>query len=233
MNIIARSQDDFYQNSVWIELDTRVEKAKDILRKRAVEEKKQNQLSVFRLANKGISWDVRGKYSIQCKTIEDAYGKGGPWWMEIFIEPAAHRQHMFAKFDIGLIQGIMRFGAAKHKSLVKKRKYDDYSEEYHNARLWERRSPTPEFAKINSDDLPSTENAEWMYIWRGEGKGDGEREVINPYAMTFKEPRGMIIEGFFGCEYFDENLTFRGVKIAAGREYERDFGYDWNELKDN
>jgi hypothetical protein len=42
-----------------------------------------------------------------------------------------------------------------------------------------------------------------MYIWHGEGKREGapaRGETLKSYTMKFKELRGMIIEGNFGCD---------------------------------
>jgi hypothetical protein len=76
-----------------------------------------------------------------------------------------------------------------------------------------------------------------MYIWRGEGQGEGapsKGETQKAYTMEFKEPRGMIIEGNFGCEYFTANtIYFKAIKVAPGRRFEDDFGYDWIELRGN
>jgi hypothetical protein len=70
MTVIAKSETFFEQNAEWKRFSRQMKKMKELSDKRAADTKKQNQQAVFLASVKGSSWEVTGKYSVRCKTIE-------------------------------------------------------------------------------------------------------------------------------------------------------------------
>jgi hypothetical protein len=122
----------FEQNAEWKVYSAEMKRMKYLSRTIAAEKKKRNQQTVFRASERGSSWDVTGKYIVCCKAIEKTYGKAENTEMELFMEPTSDGgQQMVAKFDFGIIQGIMRFGTSHHHPLppLRKRKFDTYEKD--------------------------------------------------------------------------------------------------------
>jgi hypothetical protein len=67
------------------------------------------------LSQLGEQWDVTRRYEIKCRSMtENYYEPPNGFWLEIHcIELAEdHAAEMFAQFDLGLLEGWLRFRSA-------------------------------------------------------------------------------------------------------------------------
>ncbi|KAH7323580.1 hypothetical protein BKA65DRAFT_407743 [Rhexocercosporidium sp. MPI-PUGE-AT-0058] len=214
------------------------------------QEKKQADLATHKKAQRVVeasgnrtNWIVTGTYKIKCPVIEKDYGED-----DRSITIFAEKGQLFAKFNMGIIEGYMRLerhakdiptsgGGADTGTTAKKRKRAEFEDEDipYDPYDSDRRSPTPEEFHLGKVTMPSPEYPSWDYRWRGTDTGCGEHQIDSEkkfYKMTFLEPLGMTIEGTFGSEYH-KDCSFMAHKIATGKPYDGNISEAWAELSED
>jgi hypothetical protein len=196
--------------------------------------------------NKSKDWDVTGTWKIRCPEIEKEYGRPSLSMMpldrpsmdnlsmEIFWKETPKGPQLFAKFDLGIMTGYMRFerqevtgqaskgvSGQKQTKILTHHSNDKYSDVAYGSYDLDRRSPTPEsFHLSSSATRPSDRCLTWNYRWRG---NDKSRNYIQwgsdekAYEITFEEPMGTKLRGTFCCSFLDE-CEFTGTKLGLGRD---------------
>lgn len=229
--IIGRPESDLDRNKEWLEVKRSIQRAQAELEN----ELKQYQQGLLKETKKGKEWDITGKYQIQCPRIES------DWRMDFgTLEIFAGVNQLCAKFDFGIITGVMQFERQLEKTkkstgkknpatsnpLTKnpsrKRNHDEF-EEYGD-------EEDPSEFQLGPISISSDKNTNWTYRWRGEDTGTAEIERksdIKSYELKFCKPRGMKIEGTFGTLFLEEACTFTGEKIAVGTGQKIDPSYEW------
>jgi hypothetical protein len=231
--IISRSSSNFKDNAKWTKITKELKRAK----KEAEHGASQN---IMMATGKGLNWNVTGTYKITCPVLEEGYDTSGDLTLEIFGQQTQKGPQLFAQFDFGIIEGVMRFerqeggstsssgNGSGSRSTGKKRKREEDSEgeqeteddasedededdeEESDEYDEDRRSPTPESFYLGAVTMPSKKHPTWDYRWRGSETGEGEIQL--------------------GSDANQYEITFcepRGTKIKGmfGSEYHRDCGF--------
>jgi hypothetical protein len=146
----------------------------------------------------------------------------------IYCEETDDVHQMYAKFNMGVIEGVFRFerqGKKEDDSSEEEPGEDSDDDDYDS----DRRSPTPEAFYFESPPTqPSAKYPTWNYRWRGNETGENEIELysdVNVYEITF-EKKGTKLTGTFGCAYFKE-CNFTAVKVDAGEPSSIDISMEW------
>jgi hypothetical protein len=237
----------------------------DKKRKREEEAKREAEEQVYinkrqrvmdhAVKNKSKDWDVAGTWKIRCPEIEKQFGcppgsilpldrpSMNDLSMEIFWKETSKGTQLFAKFDLGILTGYMRFErqrstgqeskgvpVQKQSKISAHHSNDNYNDIVSESYDLDRRSPTPEsFYLSSSAARPSDRCPTWNYRWRG---NDECRNYIQwdsdekAYEITFEEPMGTKLRGTFCCSFLDE-CEFTGIKLGLGGDSSFDISEEW------
>jgi hypothetical protein len=171
-------------------------------------------------------WDVAGGWSIDCSRIEGEWGyRGQKCSLDIeFTKPTKDgRAQMFALFDFIVFQGIMRFVDSQSADVDENEDEDEDDEDDDDDENDD--GDESESFFFPSSSLPSSNNREFDYRWRGEDTGTGEiqlgsnRELC---SVTFHSPNAL--SGTFTGPAVGE-CEFTGIKkTGRPRKGERNGG---------
>lgn len=118
---------------------------------------------------------------------------------------------MWATFDMGLYQGIIRFMSPTFRSNGPKARRSDFD--------------------LQPDQLPSPANRTFQYKWRGRETTDSEISVEAEQAtqwIKFEED-GVGLSGVFESEYLGE-AAFEGAKIGRSEAARSQLGRLWSQV---
>jgi hypothetical protein len=195
--------------------------------------------------NKSKDWDVTGTWKIRCPEIEKQFGcplglispldrrSMDDLSMKIYWKEMPKGPQLFAKFDLGILTGYMRFEKQELTSQASKgasvQKQTKISAHHYDS---DRRRPTPEsFYLSSSATRPSDRCPTWNYRWRGD---DESRNYIQwgsdekAYEITFEDPMGTKLRGSFCCSFLDE-CEFTGIKLGLGGDSSFDISEEWSD----
>jgi hypothetical protein len=216
---------------------------------------KRQRVMDHAVKNKSKDWDVAGTWKIRCPEIEKQFGcppgsilpldrpSMNDLSMEIFWKETSKGTQLFAKFDLGILTGYMRFErqrstgqeskgvpVQKQSKISAHHSNDNYNDIVSESYDLDRRSPTPEsFYLSSSAARPSDRCPTWNYRWRG---NDECRNYIQwdsdekAYEITFEEPMGTKLRGTFCCSFLDE-CEFTGIKLGLGGDSSFDISEEW------
>lgn len=198
--------------------------------------------------NQKGEWNVSGEWTIRCPYIEENWDShGSQCKMDIrYTEGKNGFLQIWGEFDFIIVTGVMRFvnlnttaeSEPVKSSNVLRRCYgvkmeeeeanetddEEIKEDECGEKLHDRMTPQFLWAKSL---LPSFQNKEFQFRWRGEETGEGEIQLGSDDKLCtihFSSPNAL--KGMFVSEYTD-NVEFQGFKkeqsVGAGQKRKRNF----------